>query len=67
MRNKSSVETSYVEEVEKIDDNDLNKKERIFKRAIWEIFKDIKKVNENKGDKIFYKLPATKLCSYLLF
>ena len=66
MGNKNSVETSYVEQVENIDDDDLNKRERVFKKAILEIYNDLKEINKSKCDRIMYRLPV-QLCNYSLF
>ncbi len=63
----SSVITNHIEEVENIDDDDLDKKQRLFKKSILEIYKEIKEIKESQSDKIFYKLPAINLCSYSLF
>lgn len=62
----SSVKTNHREEVENIDD-DLDRKQRLFKKSILELYKEIAQVKERKSDKIFYKLPAINLCSYSLF
>ena len=63
----SNVKTNHVEEIENIDDDDLDRKQRLFKKSILEIYTEIKEVKDSKSDKIFYKLPAINLCSYSLF
>ena len=63
----SNTVVNHYEEIENIDDDDLDKRQKTFKQAILELYKEIKEVKDRKSDRIFYKLPAINLCSYSLF
>ena len=60
-------EINDVKAVQEMDENELSSKDKMFKKAIVEIYEELKKVKVSKSDKIFYKLPAVNLCSYSLF
>ena len=60
-------ETNEIKAVQEMDEEELSSKDKLFKKAIVEIYEEIKKVKVSKSDKIFYKLPAVNLCSYSLF
>ena len=61
------VETNNIKEVEDMDENEMSSKNKLFKKAILEIYEEIKKVKNQKKDKIFYNLPAITLCQQSLF
>jgi len=60
-------EVDEIKAVEEMDETELSSKDKLFKKAIVEIYEELKKVKASKSDKIFYKLPAVNLCSYSLF
>ena len=63
----SNTVVNHYEEIENIDEDDLDKRQKKFKQAILELYKESKEVKDRKSDRIFYKLPAVNLCSYSLF
>ena len=60
-------ETNEIKAVQEMDENELSSKDKMFKKAIVEIYEELKKVKVSKSDKIFYKLPAITLCQQSLF
>ena len=60
-------ETNEIKAVEGMDENELSQKDKMFRKAILEIYDEIKEVKNQKKDKIFYKLPAITLCQQSLF
>ena len=69
MGNSSSKneETNEIKAVEEMDENELSSKDKLFKKAIVEIYEELSAVKNQKKDKIFYKLPAITLCQQSLF
>jgi len=65
---KSTIKNSCMEELNNIDENnlDISNIDRLQIKAIKEISEKIKEIEENKSDRIMYKLPAINLCSYSL-
>ena len=59
-------ETNEIKAVQEMDENELSSKDKMFKKAIVEIYEELKKVKVSKSDKIFYKSPAI-LCQQSLF
>ena len=69
MGNKpSSVENSCIQELSKINEEelDISRIDKLQIKALKEINNKIEKLNKEKSDKIMYKLPAINLCSYSL-
>ena len=64
---KCNEEINDVKAVQEMDEDEMSSKDKMFKKAIVEIYEEIKEVKASKSDKIFYKLPAVNLCSYSLF
>ena len=60
-------ETNEIKAVQEMDENELSSKDKLFKKAIVEIYNEIKDIKDKKSDRIFYRLPAVNLCSYSLF
>ena len=60
-------ETHEIKAVQEMDENELSSKDKLFKKAIVEIYNEIKDIKDKKSDRIFYRLPAVNLCSYSLF
>ena len=60
-------EINTIKEVEEMDENEMSSKDKLFKKAIIELYEELKKVKNQKKDKIFYKLPAITLCQQSLF
>ena len=63
---KNEDKNNTIEELEEFDDDELSKKDKVFKNSILQIYNEIKEIKDKKSDKIFYKLPAINLCSYSL-
>ena len=63
---KNNEEINDIRAVQEMNEDEMSSKDKLFKKAIVEIYEEIKKVKESKSDKIFYKLPAINLCSYSL-
>ena len=61
MGNKPSVSKSTC-----MDDLDISNIDQLQIKAIKEINAKLKEMEEKKGDRIMYKLPAINLCSYSL-
>lgn len=65
---QSTVKDTCMEEINNIneDDLDISNIDKLQIKAIKEIAKRIKQIEEKKSDRIMYKLPAVNLCSYSL-
>ena len=61
------VETNNIKEVEKMDEDELSSKDKIFKKAILEIYEELKAVKNQKKDKFIYTVPKVDLCNWSLF
>ena len=61
----SNTVVNHYEEIENIDDDDLDKRQKKFKQAI-EIYNDIKEIKKSKCDRIMYRLPV-QLCNWSIF
>ena len=61
-------ETDYIEQIKTVDEHelDLNKIDTLQTKAIKQLVKKIEEMEKRKSDRIMYKLPAVKLCSYSL-
>ena len=66
-RGSKNEEINDVKAVQEMDENELSSKDKMFKKAIVEIYEELKKIKNSKSDKIFYKLPAITLCQQSLF
>ena len=67
MGNKqSTVKNNCMDEISNINEEDLDISniDRLQIKAIKEISNKLKEIEENKSDRIMYKLPAVNLCSY---
>ena len=67
-------ETNEIKAVQEMDEEELSSKDKLFKKAIVEIYEEIKKVKVSKSDKIMYRLPvqgfgffASVLCNWSIF
>ena len=61
-----SEETNEIKAVQEMDEEELSSKDKLFKKAIVEIYEEIKKVKVSKSDKIMYRLPV-QLCNWSIF
>ena len=60
-------ETNEIKAVQEMDETEMSSKDKMFKKAIVEIYEELSAVKNQKKDKIFYKLPAITLCQQSLF
>ena len=65
---QSTVKNNCMEELNNIDETnlDISNIDRLQIKTIKEISNKLKEIEENKSDRIMYKLPAINLCSYSL-
>jgi len=60
-------EINTIKEVEEMDENEMSSKDKLFKKAIVEIYEELKKVKNQKKDKFIYTVPKVDLCNWSLF
>ena len=65
----SKKETSNIDRIKDIDEGelDLSNIDKLQIKALKELNEKINKMEKEKSDKIYYKLPAINLCSNSLF
>ena len=64
---KCNEETNDVKAVQEMDEDEMSSKDKMFKRAIVEIYEEIKEVKNQKKDKLIYTIPKVDLCNWSLF
>ena len=62
-----SEETNEIKAVQEMDEDELSSKDKMFKRAITDIYEELKKVKDQKKDKFIYTVPKVDLCNMSLF
>ena len=62
-----SKETNDVKAVQEMDEEELRSKDKLFKKAIVEIYDELKEVKNQKKDKFIYTIPKVDLCNMSLF
>ena len=60
-------ETNEIKAVQEMDENELSSKDKLFKKAIVEIYEELKKVKDQKKDTFIYTVPKVDLCNWSLF
>ena len=60
-------ETNEIKAVQEMDEEELSSKDKLFKKAIVEIYEELKKVKDQKKDKFIYTVPKVDLCNWSLF
>ena len=60
-------ETNDVKAVQEMDEEELSSKDKLFKKAIVEIYEELKEVKNQKKDKFIYTIPKVDLCNMSLF
>ena len=60
-------EINTIKEVEEMDENEMSSKDKLFKKAIVELYEELKKVKNQKKDKFIYTVPKVDLCNWSLF
>ena len=64
---KKSKETNDVKAVQEMDEDELSSKDKMFRKAIVEIYEELKEVKNQKKDKLIYTIPKVDLCNWSLF
>ena len=59
-------ETNEIKAVQEMDEEELSSKDKLFKKAIVEIYEELKRIKASKSDKIMYRLPV-QLCTWSIF
>ena len=62
-----SKETNDVKAVQEMDEEELSSKDKMFRKAIVEIYEELKEVKNQKKDKFIYTIPKIDMCNYSLF
>ena len=60
-------ETHEIKAVQEMDEEELSSKDKMFKKAIVEIYEELRKVKDQKKDKFIYTVPKVDLCNWSLF
>ena len=60
-------EINDVKAVQEMDETEMSSKDKMFKKAIVEIYEELKKVKDQKKDKFIYTVPKVDLCNWSLF
>ena len=56
------VETNNIKEVEEMNEDEMSSKDKIFKKAILEVYEELKAVKNQKKDKFIYTIPRKWIC-----
>ena len=64
---KSNKEVDDIKAVEEMNEDEMSSKDKMFKKAIVEIYEEIKEVKNQKNDKLIYTIPKVDLCNWSLF
>jgi len=62
-----SKKTNDVKAVQEMDEEEMSSKDKLFKKAIVEIYDELKEVKNQKKDKFIYTIPKIDMCNYSLF
>ena len=50
-----------------MNEDEMSSKDKMFKKAILEIYDELKEVKNQKKDKLIYTIPKVDLCNWSLF
>ena len=64
---KSEKEVNDIKAVEEMNEDEMSSKDKMFKKAILEIYDELKEVKNQKKDKLIYTIPKVDLCNWSLF
>ena len=64
---KSEKEVNDIKAVEEMNEDEMSSKDKMFKKAILEIYDELKEVKNQKKDKLIYTIPNVDLCNWSLF
>ena len=60
-------ETNEIKAVQEMDEEELSQKDKMFRKAILNLYEEIKEVKSQKKDKLIYTIPKIDMCNYSLF
>ena len=60
-------EVNDIKAVEEMNEDEMSSKDKMFKKAILEIYDELKEVKNQKKDKLIYTIPKVDLCNWSLF
>ena len=62
----SSVETDYLEQIKKIDENEKTRTDALLIKSVKELVVRVEKLEKEKQNKLIYQLPNLQLCNWSL-
>ena len=62
----SSVETDYLEQIKKIDEDEKTRTEVLLIKSVKELVVRVEKLEKEKQNKLIYQLPKLQLCNWSL-
>ena len=65
----SGSKTEEINDIKAVQEmeTEMSSKDKMFKKAIVEIYEELKKVKDQKKDKFIYTVPKVDLCNWSLF
>ena len=62
----SSVETDYLEQIKKIDEDEKTRTNVLLIKSVKELVARVEKLEKEKQNKLIYQLPKLQLCNWSL-
>ena len=62
----SSVETDYLEQIKKIDEDEKTRTDVLLIKSVKELVARVEKLEKEKQNKLIYQLPKLQLCNWRL-
>ena len=62
----SSVETDYLEQIKKIDEDEKTRTDVVLIKSVKELVARVEKLEKEKQNKLIYQLPKLQLCNWSL-
>ena len=62
----SSVETDYLEQIKKIDEDEKTRTDVLLIKSVKELVVRVEKLEKEKQNKLIYQLPHLQLCKWSL-
>ena len=62
----SSVETDYLEQIKKIDEDEKTRTDVLLIKSVKELVARVEKLEKEKQNKLIYQLPKLQLCNWSL-
>ena len=62
----SSVETDYLEQIKKIDEDEKTRTDVLLIKSVKELVARVEKLEKEKQNKLIYQLPRLQLCNWSL-